>query len=235
MELTVTAILVSTVLVLTSLRLAGRALALLSTVVCAATITYFLMPPYQSFRVSQTRDLVMIACFGVMGLVVSRSGAHSRARSCGRSSDAQQLGPRFTGSTTPLSQAVADVMSTDLGDRLRGTGVGIDARESDLPCSHNEAVGILQSILTDSLDGGTRRISIDVSQRPDTWRLSIAAHRIWPAPSDEAITIGKRAALCTPIAFPVWPARFRVNSFDNGCDRIYQVYTTDAKPGQPAS
>jgi hypothetical protein len=233
MELTVIAILVATILVLASLHLAGRALAVISTVLCSAMITYFVMPPYLSFRVSRTRDLVMIACFGVMGLVVSRSGAHSRARSRRSSPGGQPLGPRFTGSTTALSQAVAEVMSTGLGDLLRETGVGIDSRESDLPCSHSEAVGILQSILMDSLDCGTRRISIDVSRRPDTWRLSIAAHRVWPAPSDETITIGRRAALCTDINFPVWPARFRVNSFDNRCDRVYQVYM-DANPAEPS-
>ena len=224
MTLTVIAILMASVLVLASLHLAGRALALISTVLCSAMIAYFTMPPYLSFRVSRTRDLVMIACFGIMGLVVSRSGAPGRLRLRPGSADEPSNTQSFTGPTTALSQAVADVMSTNLGGLLRETGVGIECRDSDLPCSHSEAVGILQSIVTDSLDYGTRRISIDVARSPDTLRLSVAAHRIWPPPSDETIPIGKREALCKPNTFPVWPPRFRVNSFDSSCDRVYQVY-----------
>jgi Domain of unknown function (DUF4118) len=223
MVLTVVAIFVASVLVLASHRLAGRVLALITTALCSMMIAYFLMPPYLSFRVSQTRDMVMIACFGAMGLVVSRSGARYRVRARGNPAGAQ-TGPRVAGSTTALAPAVADVMSTDIGALLRGTGIGIDSKDAELPCTHSEAVGILRSILTDSLDEATRRISIDVARQPDTWRLSIAAHRVWPAPCDEIIPIGKRAAACTPVTFPVWPDGFRVNWFDNGYDRIYQVY-----------
>ncbi len=235
MAITLISVLVATILVVAAQLVAGRAVALLSTIVLVGMLAYFVAPPYFSFQVSQKHDIVLITCFGMMGLMVSTSGPRVREITGGNlrgPSRANQHPP--ASSAVDLAGALEGLMASEFGASMRSSGIVVDAANDGanvaLPCSKTEAIDLLQRVVADSLAvQRTRRISIYSGRQPGTLRLFIAAHRVWPSPSGETIAVGKRAELCTPIAFPACAARFRANWFDNGYDLVYQIFFDEAE------
>jgi hypothetical protein len=236
MAITLISVLVATILVVAAQIVAGRVGALLSTIVLVGMLAY-LAPPYFSFRVSQKHDIVLIACFGMMGLMVSRSGPRVREIT-GSGVRGQSVADQYApaGSTVDLAGALEGLMASEFGASMRSSGLVIDAANVVLPCSKTEAIDLLKRVVADSLAvQRTRRISIYSGRQPGTLRLFIAAHRVWPSPSGETIAVGRRAELCTPIAFPACSARFRANWFDNGYDLVYQIFFDQIFPEEAES
>jgi Domain of unknown function (DUF4118) len=219
----VIAILVASILALAGQVVAGRLVGLSITAVCSAAMAYFLMPPVFSLRISQTSDLFALAFYGSVGLVIAKSGPSRQKRIALREEPIRNI--------PPLKQPEADVravmtelMSSDLGVRLRAEDIAIEAASFGLPGPCGDALRMLTDVITRALQGsGIRRISVYGGKRPGVQHLVVAAHRVWPPPLYKVITIGKRDEDCEAAVFLGWPSHSHASWFDNGYDRIYQV------------
>jgi hypothetical protein len=113
--------------------------------------------------------------------------------------------------------------SSELTGRVRATHIGVE-KQLTIRCLPREAFHILSDISRVALDDvEIRELSLDVCQLPGRDLLFVTAHRAWPPPLLETVTIGKREEDCEPIRFPMWPDRWRATRFDNGYADVYQV------------
>jgi hypothetical protein len=222
-SLNIVAIIAAGVLVLAVHFVAGRLVSLGMTAVCSAAMAFFLMPPVHSFRISQTSDRIALGLYSALGLVVAKSAPSRKKRAIIRE------GPRQNNNLVKLSEVdtqvvMTELMSSDVGARLRVAGVAVDVADVRLPCLYQDALRILTDVVTAALrDTGIRHISIYGGKRPGAQFLIVTAHRVWPSPLYKVITIGQREEDCVPAVFSGWPAHSKANWFDNGYDRIYQV------------
>ena len=204
-------------------RVAGRLVALGMTVLCGASMVYFLMPPVFTFRISRPADLVTLAFYGTLGLVFATSST-SKRKSAGVLEEPVWNTPPLKQHEADIALAVRELMASDLGVRLRAADIAVEVGAVGLPCAQGAAFRILSDIVMAALrDPEVRRISIHGGRRPGVYRLYLSAHRVWPAPLGRVIIIGKRDEDCEPVLFPGWPPYIRASCFDNGYDRIYQI------------
>jgi hypothetical protein len=203
---------------------AGRMAGLALTAVCGGAMAFFLMPPFFSFRVAQTSDLVTLAFYGTAGLVLAQL-ARPGKREAFVESYVDVPSPARRPPAVNLADVVADLSASEIGSGLRESALALALEGCSLPCTANETL----RILTDTIDAalavpGVQRISIYRGQQPSGSRLKVVAHRIWPTPQNEVIVIGRRDSSCVPVEFTGWPANARANWFENGYARIYQIW-----------
>jgi hypothetical protein len=228
MVITLSSIFVASILVLASHAIAGRLVALLSTAVFMPLLAYFMTPPYLSFHVAETHDVILITCFGVVGLLVARSAPDAREITRRGASSAGPV--REDNSVADVSQVIEELLDLNPDIRRCAAGIAIDAVGIALPCSRTRAIELLKIVLGDALHvQRTERISIHNGRQPGFFCLFVAAHRVWPPPACESIAIGRHPDLCTPLTVSGSPAYYRANWFDNGSDRVYQIFF--AQPG----
>jgi hypothetical protein len=229
MAISLISIFVASVLVLASHAIAGRLVALLSTAVFMPMLAYFMMPPYRSFHIAETHDVILITCFGIVGVMVAQSAPKVRAITW---RGASGTGPAPSdNSVADLSLVIEELLDSNPGIRLRAAGIVIEAGNVVLPCSPSRAADLLKIVIADALDvQRTERISIHNGRQPGFLCLFVAAHRVWPPPAGESMAIGRHPDLCTPLTVSGSSPYCRANWFDNGSDRIYQLFLE-----QPAS
>ncbi len=197
------------------------------TALCAAATAYFLMPPARSLRVSEIEDLLVLSAYCIVSGVVLpfRQSRHRR-------SVREDLPTVVSSSSfgTDLSAAFAELSScSELSGRLRAIHIGIE-RKLAIRCLPRDAFRILSDISRVALDDTqVRGLSLDVCQLPGRDLLFVTAHRLWPPPLREPVTIGKREMDCEPIHYPAWPHSWRATRFDNGYAVIYQVSISIAR------
>lgn len=204
--------------------LAGRLAGVGVTVLCSATMAYFVMPPVFSFRVSQTHDLIALAIYGATGLLLVKTAP---TRKYADPLPLEPSGYPYVSSRcqgTDLADALSDVMSSALGARLQALGLALPEGTLTLPCAHGEAVRILVDVLMAALQvPNVRRIAIHASQQPGVRQLIVAAHYVWPPPLNRVIIVGRRDEDCEAATFDGWPPNSHASWFDNGYDRIFQI------------
>ena len=116
-------------------------------------------------------------------------------------------------------------MVSDLGIRLQAMDIGLPTEGLAFLCTASEIRCILSDVLKTALETpGVRRIAIYGGQRPGIRRLIVVASYTWPPPRGKVIIVGKRDQDCEPAVFAGWPSNWRASWFDNGYDRIYQIY-----------
>jgi len=222
---TITAIAIGIIMAVVARLIAGRLAGLGATAICGATIAY-LLPPAFSFRVSEPRDIAALAIYGAIGLVLASPPPAGWKRAPARREPAWERIPAGT-SETPVDSVIAELMGSDLGERMRAAGIAIDAG-GFLPWAAVEAADLLSDVLESALhDAAVRQISIYGGRRPGDRRVFVAAYHRWPPPAHTAITIGKRHEDCEALAFPGWPSHSRASWFENGCGRVYQISRED--------
>lgn len=156
----------ATILAYAAHLLAGRLVGMGITTLCSGIMAYFLMPPVYSLRVSQKHDLVVLGLYTMVGLVLSRT-TPSKTKRAATPVDAVHCHASGDGRQTHLSTAVADLMSSDLGIRLRTLGLVMPGDTFLLPCTRRESQRILTNVLTAVLeDPAVQRIWICGGQRP---------------------------------------------------------------------
>jgi hypothetical protein len=208
--------------------IAGRLGGLGVTVLYGVTLAFFWMPPRFSLRVTNRQDIYALAFYGTAGLVLAETAPSANkkreaTRVCG---DDNFAGCRRV--ETKLSLAVAKVMSSDIGERLRSVGLFYSDEAFSLPCAFDEASHLLADVLTAALEvPEVRRVSIYPGRRPGSRQLTVAAHYIFPAPLRSVVTIGKRDSDSEPGTFAGWPSHSGVTTFDNGYSRIFQISILD--------
>src|SRR5438874_17940 len=130
----ITMVLVGIVIAGTGYVASGRLAGLTITVLYTATISFFLMPPFLSFRVSRNRDIAALALYGAAGLVLSRSAPSKRKHLPAQSEQARGfLG--FAPNQTEISSAVDLLMESQLGEQLRALEFEVSPGAPSLPCS----------------------------------------------------------------------------------------------------
>jgi hypothetical protein len=191
------------------------------TVVSLAAVAW-IMPPKFSFRVSQTRDIIVLSFFGATALVLTQTApSRQNAHILANPASAPPL-PRPL--EVDLENALADFTASDTGARLREAAAAIAVKGCALPCTAGETFRILSDTVNAALAlPGVVRISIYAAQQPSAKRIQVVAHRVWPTPENAVVMIGQRDSVCVPIEFAGWPARAHANWFDNGYARIYQI------------
>jgi hypothetical protein len=119
---------------------------------------------------------------------------------------------------------------SELKGRLRATHIDVDNKLT-IRCLPRDAVRILSDISRVALDDAeVHGLSLDVCPLPGRDLLFVTAHRVWPHPLLESVTIGKGEKDCKPILFPAWPHGWRASWFDNGYAGVYQVSIPTARP-----
>jgi hypothetical protein len=215
---------VSTIFAFAGYVIAGRVVGLGITALCSATMAFFLMPPLYSLRVSRSHDIVALSFYGTVGLVLAKTAPSKKKKFAAAGVDPVCIVAPRQGLETNLSLTVADLMSSDLGDRLRAVDFAVVGKGFTLPCSREETRRILSDVLTAALQTPeVKRVSIYGGARPAVSRLIVAAHCVWPPPLRRVITIGRRDEDCEPATFPGWPLHSGATWFDNGFDRIFQI------------
>ena len=218
----ITAVIVATILAFAGYLAVGRFAGLSITALCGVSMAFFLMPPIFSIRVSQSHDIVALAFYGAGGLVLARSAPKKR-RALVQVRPISDLGVRKR-VETDLSCGIADVISSDLGVRLRALDFDVATGGVSLPCTPDETRRILSDVLTAALQTpGVERVSVYGGQGPSIRRLIVVAHYVWPPPQGKVIIVGKRDEDCERATFPRWPLHSRASWFDNGYERIYQI------------
>jgi len=208
------------------------------TALCAAATAYFLMPPARSIRVSEIEDLLVLSAYCIVsGAVlpfrqsrqrrstVMKQGQPTCFRADGGFTAVPFQSRKQAGCpATDLSAALAELSScSELSGRLRAIHIDIE-RKLAIRCLPRDAFRILSDISRVALDDAqVRGLSLDVCPLPGRDLLFVTAHRVWPPPLREPVTIGKREMDCEPIHFPAWPHSWRATRFDNGYAGIYQV------------
>ena len=169
-------IVLATILAFAGHVIAGRLAGLGITALCSTTMAFFLMPPVFSLRVSQTRDMIALTLYGVAGLVLART-APPKKRVLSSVEKPCTVSARSHVESDP-SRAVEDVMSTDLGIRLRALDFTAASQGFSLPCTRDDARRILSDVLTTAVDTpSVQRVSVYAGQRPGLRRLIVVAHR----------------------------------------------------------
>jgi len=205
----------------------SRSLGFGITAVCAAATAYFLMTPVRSIRVSEVEDLLALSAYCVVSGVVLPFRQSRQRRSIPEGFPAVTSNSR---SGADLSAAFAELSSrSELGGRLRATRIDIET-ELAIRCLPRDAVRILSDISRMALDDAqVRGLSVDACRLPERDLLFVTAHRVWPPPLRETVTIGKGEKDCEPVHFPAWPDTWRATRFDNGYAGIYQVSISTAR------
>ena len=159
---------------------------------------------WNRFRANQSRLSPGPVFKRTSRLAAAGDGDH-RGNHAGRRVPVCIVAPR-QGLETNLSLTVADLMSSDVSDRLRAVDFAVVGKGFTLPCSREETRRILSDVLTAALQTPeVKRVSIYGGARPGVSRLIVAAHCVWPPPLRRVITIGKRDEDCEPATFPGWP------------------------------
>jgi hypothetical protein len=198
----------------------GRLGGLGVTAVYGVTLAFFWMPPRFSLRVAHTQDIFALEFYGAAGVLLAEVTPSPKKRT--KAPRAAFALRRRT--ETHLSLALSNLMTSDLGERLRLMDFSYPTESFHLPCTCEDTSRVLSDVLTEALQ--TRdvwRVSICVGQRPGICELTVAAHYVFPAPHAAVVTIGKRDSDCEPATFPGWPAHSRLTRFDNGYDHIFQI------------
>ena len=198
------------------------------TALCAVATAYFLMPPDRSIRVSAMEHLLALSAYCIVTGVVLPFRQSRQRRSIGGGL------PTVTSSScfeADLSAAFAELSScSGLKGRLRATQIDVENKLT-IRCLPRDAFRILSDISRVALDDAeVRGLSLDVCRLPGRDLLFVTAHRVWPHPLLESLTIGKGEKDCEPIHFPAWPHGWRATWFDNGYAGIYQVSIPTARP-----
>lgn len=206
---------------------AGRVIGLSVTTLCGAFMAFFCMPPFFSFRVSQMHDVLALAAYGVVGLVLAGT-APSKRRAAGNPAIQQYdlcIPERVE---VDIESTIAELLSSALGDRLRGIEVVVLQNVIALNHSRSDTKRILFDVLREaSLLPKVQRISISVGHRPGLRQLNVVARHNIEDLHGKVITIGKRDEDCERIEFPGWPQASHATYFDNGCERVFQISVKD--------
>ena len=217
------AVAMGTVVTLCCSAFAGRLAACSVTALWSAATAYFVMAPIYSFRVSSPRDVVALALYGTVGLVLAR-------RAPVRRTPIERVVPTVAPPPpviVDLQRVIGEVaLSSELGERLtkRGIEVASSSCLQRFPCSYADAVRMVSHVLALVLiEPQLRRVSFHAGRRPEERLLFVDAHRVWPPPPLRSITLGKRDEGCSRADFPSWPAHLTATWFDNGDARIYQI------------
>lgn len=226
-----------TILTLAGYLLAGRLAGFGITAVWAAAMAYFLMPPIFSWRVSHPRDVATLVLYGTVGLVLARTSPARKQYPAVVEQDTAKITPSV-GVRTYLEVALSELMSSNLGARLRGSQIAVNiTRDAALSCAHADVLCILSTIFDEILAEvpEVRRISICAVRQPGLERLSITAHRAWPLPLHRTILIGMCDKECARLEFPGWPQHISATWFENGYGRIYQVSIRQVSLREPGA
>jgi hypothetical protein len=191
------------------------------TALCAAATAYFLMTPVRSIRVSQIEDLLALSAYCIVSGVVLPFRQSRQRRSIGEGLPAMTSTSCFG---ADLSAAFAELSScSELKGRLLATHIDVQNKLT-IRCLPRDAFRILSDISRVALDDAeVRGLSLDVCPLPGRDLSFVTAHRVWPHPLLESVTIGKGEKDCEPIHFPAWPRGWSATWFDNGYVGIYQV------------
>lgn len=198
------------------------------TALFAVATAYFLMPPVRSIRVSAMEDLLALSAYCIVSGVVLPFRQSRQRRSIREGLPTVTSSSHFA---ADLSAAFAELSScSELEGRLRATRLDVENKLT-IRCSPRDAFRILSDISRVALDDAeVRGLSLDVCPLPGRDLLFVTAHRVWPHPLLEPVTIGKGERDCEPIHFPAWPHGWRATRFDNGYAGVYQVSIPAARP-----
>jgi len=218
------ALAVGALVALCSSELAGRRVGFSVTALWSAGTAYFVMVPVYSFRVSNSRDLVALALFGAVGIILVKTRPLPK-RPVRYGPEVPEIEPPSV-DLIDLRTVLADLQSSsELGQRLKQRIIEV---EVSLPrsfrCSYFDAVRVLSHVFAAVLtEPQLRRVSFHAGRRPGVELLFVCAHTVWPPPLQETITIGQCDADSLRAEFPGWPSHLTATWFDNGYGRTYQV------------
>jgi hypothetical protein len=192
------------------------------TALCAVATAYFLMPPDRSIRVSAMQHLLALSAYCIVSGVLLPFRQSRQRKSMAEGLPTAMSSSHFA---ADLTAAVAGLSScSELKGRLRATRIDVENKLT-IRCLPRDAFRILSDISRVALgDAEVRGLSLDVCPLPGRDLLFVTAHRVWPHPLRESVTIGKGEKDCEPIHFPAWPQSWRATWFDNGYASIYQVW-----------
>jgi hypothetical protein len=201
-------------------RLNGRLWGICLTIMWGIAAEFFFMAPIYSLRVSHTRDLIALALYGTVGLILTTTEPDRKGHRRGIEPRNRQ---RFADETMDLQDVWQDPAS-GLAECLKGRPIEIEfLGAGDFRCSYSDAFRILSDTVTAALtDPEVRRISFCTGRRAGVQLLFVDALRSWPPPLGHA-AVGRCRAECASVEFPGWPPRMSATSFDNGNGRTYQI------------
>jgi hypothetical protein len=214
-HLLIAASIVASVLLVNAVRkFAGAIAALATATLCVVGMAYFVIPPVFSLRIGRMHDLFPLVMYGLWSVTVVAIDSRNRR----------------TGFHCPTPAAPPDVWTASalLGGEVRSAlsarGLPLRLGAFDLPLNPRQSAQLISDILTFALEtDGPQLISIDGGTRPGSCLLTLTAHRVWPPPPNERITIGQHANKCTPLHFETWPPSIHATWFDTEYDRIIQL------------
>jgi hypothetical protein len=197
---------------------AGRLAGLVVMGLFACVAAFFLMPPFLSFRISETADVLAISFYSVFGMAFARKAKRADA--------IPRAPPQYQSAAveTELCAIVPILLRSEVGTALQSIEFDFQGANLAIPCSAEDSLKILTEVIGAALAvPGVRRVAIRNSQRPGARQLIVAANRVWPPPTGQVVTIGRRERDCEPVCFPGMPPNVEIRWFDNGYDRIYQI------------
>jgi hypothetical protein len=218
LELIVSAIAISSIAM--TCRIAGRIPAMMVTAVAAASAA-MIMPPFASWQVESTTDILTVVLQTIIGLVLAyRSPAKSRQKQPALTSSFER--PLQT--SPSLHTIVQAAISHHRAVAARSDDIEICGDLHDESgASRNNLETILSDVLRIAMSNpGTQRVRIHTGRRPGLDHICVVA-QCGDSASLPRIRIVGRPDSERPLRAKGWPANCSATVFDNGFEHIYQI------------
>jgi hypothetical protein len=217
-------------------RFAGRIPAMMLTAVAAATAA-LIMPPFPSWEVESTTDVMTLVFQSIVGLAV----AYKWQPKVNRDERSVSLPlaaflRRQTIRSCSLPETVKAVMEPNAELAKRLTDVDICGElHSMVAVSQNELEQILSDVIRTAFsEPKVQRIKLYSSRRPGLNQISLVAEYDLPASLPRFRILG-RSDIQTPIKMKDWPANCAAFSFDNGFELTYLIAIGEIRGQTPDS
>src|SRR6266852_6231620 len=206
-------------------RFAGRIPAMMLTAVAAATAV-LIMPPFPSWEVESTTDVMALVFQSIVGLAVAyrwKPKVHPEQRSA--ASPLATFLRRPKERSYSLLTSVKEVMErdTDLAKRLRDIDVCGESHDA-LAVSQDELEQILSDVIRIAFsDPKIRRVKVYTGRQPALDQINVVAEYDHPISLPRFRVLG-RSDSQSPIWTKDWPANCSAFSFENnGFEHTYII------------
>jgi hypothetical protein len=202
--------------------LKGRVVGFCVTAVWGAAAAFLFMPPVYSFRVTEARDLIALALYGTVGLILTGTVEPVGRRLREQTGPRKQKAP--AGEIVDLQSVWLDPES-GIAERFRRREIDVELSSlEDFRCSYSDAIRILSDTIGAALaDPELQRVALVTGRRAGVQLLFVDALRSWPPPLGRKVAIGRCDADSVCADFPDWPAHMTATWFDNGYGRTFQI------------
>jgi hypothetical protein len=194
-------------------RFAGRIPAMMATAVAAASAA-IIMPPFASWQVENTTDVVTVVFQSIIGLAVAYRWS-ARNGAVGRDNPPPQLSATRSAEEGRF-RAIPDVMG-----KIPIEALGELPNFSAVPPEKLEKIlsDVMQLALANS---STHEIKVYTSRRPSVDLISLVAEYNSSPSLPHVRILGRSGSQCA-IRIKGWPANCSATFFDNGFENIYQI------------